>query len=231
MGDIHFSQGDGEISFCGAIEMSGFLVLKTDIIRGGMKKYLTPMGPTPLHVNPIFEVSPIDGSRWFSEWLVFEGLSIDENGTQHFLDASIAFKRAVLNAIDYLAKFGYSMLLSLLYYGLKNLAFPLPCILFCFFSTPVNPLSLHPSPSHTHHIYILTLRYDTKSNPPIDSPNNLNSPSCCSCCIMVLPPHLPSFLHPFLSPSPSLPLSTPTPLPSSFSLIYIVVGFDVGNVT
>jgi formamidase len=28
MGDIHFSQGDGEVSFCGAIEMSGYLLLK-----------------------------------------------------------------------------------------------------------------------------------------------------------------------------------------------------------
>ena len=27
-GDMHFSQGDGEVSFCGAIEMSGFLDLK-----------------------------------------------------------------------------------------------------------------------------------------------------------------------------------------------------------
>ena len=27
-GDMHFSQGDGEVSFCGAIEMSGFLELK-----------------------------------------------------------------------------------------------------------------------------------------------------------------------------------------------------------
>lgn len=27
-GDMHFSQGDGEVAFCGAIEMSGFLELK-----------------------------------------------------------------------------------------------------------------------------------------------------------------------------------------------------------
>jgi formamidase len=27
-GDMHFSQGDGEVSLCGAIEMSGFLELK-----------------------------------------------------------------------------------------------------------------------------------------------------------------------------------------------------------
>ncbi|KAJ9527718.1 hypothetical protein QJQ45_000301 [Haematococcus lacustris] len=139
MGDIHFSQGDGEepvnnrlggahlplvasavgtsrggtesglvmrvvlqVSFCGAIEMNGFIDIKCDIIRGGMAKYLTPMGPTPLHVNPIFEIGPLEPH--YSEWLVFEGISVDEQGKQHFLDASIAFKRAVLNCIDYLHK-------------------------------------------------------------------------------------------------------------------------------
>lgn len=106
MGDMHFSQGDGEVSFCGAIEMSGFLELKCGIIRGGMDKYLTPMGPTKLHVNPIFEIGPLEPR--FSEWLVFEGISVDEKGQQHYLDASVAYKRAVLNAIDYLSKFGYT---------------------------------------------------------------------------------------------------------------------------
>ena len=75
-------------------------------MRGGMEKYLTPMGPTKLHVNPIFEISPLEPR--FSEWLVFEGLSIDEHGRQHFLDASVAYKRAVLNCIHYLSKFGYT---------------------------------------------------------------------------------------------------------------------------
>ncbi|GAB2279562.1 hypothetical protein Dimus_014205 [Dionaea muscipula] len=105
-GDMHFSQGDGEVAFCGAIEMSGFLDLKCDIIRGGMKEYLTPIGPTALHVNPIFEIGPMEPR--FTEWLVFEGISVDERGRQHYLDASVAYKRAVLNAIDYLSKFGYS---------------------------------------------------------------------------------------------------------------------------
>ncbi|TQE07223.1 hypothetical protein C1H46_007133 [Malus baccata] len=118
------SQGDGEISLSGAIEMSGFLELKykfhisslnvtiskpgalCEIIRGGMKEYLTPMGPTPLHVNPIFETGLIEPR--FSEWLVFEGISVDESGKQHYPDATVAYKRAVLNAIDYLSKFGYS---------------------------------------------------------------------------------------------------------------------------
>ena len=37
IGDMHFSQGDGEVSFCGAIEMSGFLDLRCTVIKGGMK--------------------------------------------------------------------------------------------------------------------------------------------------------------------------------------------------
>ena len=28
-------------------------------MRGGMEQYMTPMGPTKLHVNPIFEISPL----------------------------------------------------------------------------------------------------------------------------------------------------------------------------
>jgi formamidase len=106
VGDMHFSQGDGEVSFCGAIEMSGFLELRCEIIRGGMEKYLTPMGPSKLNVNPIFETGPL--TPQFTEFLVFEGISVDEYGKQHYLDASVAYKRAVLNAIDYLSKFGYT---------------------------------------------------------------------------------------------------------------------------
>lgn len=79
---------------------------RCEILRGGMEQYLTPMGPTKLHVNPIFEIGPLEPR--FSEWLVFEGLSVDETGKQHYLDATVAFKRAVLNCIDYLSKFGYT---------------------------------------------------------------------------------------------------------------------------
>jgi len=43
-----------------------------------------------------------------TEWLVFEGISVDETGKQHYLDATVAYKRAVLNAIKYLAKFGFT---------------------------------------------------------------------------------------------------------------------------
>ena len=62
VGDMHFSQGDGEVSFCGAIEMSGCIELRCSIISQGMSKYLSAVGPTPLHVNPIFEIGPIGTS-------------------------------------------------------------------------------------------------------------------------------------------------------------------------
>ena len=102
MGDMHFSQGDGEVSFCGAIEMAGYLDLKCTVIKGGMK-ILPAVGPSQLNVNPIFEIGPMEPR--FSE---FEGISVDEQGKQHYLDATIAYKMAVLKCIKYLAQFGFS---------------------------------------------------------------------------------------------------------------------------
>lgn len=99
MGDIHFSQGDGEISFCGAIEMSGYIDLHVDVIKGGVEKYGM--------VNPIFKPGPVEPR--YSEYLVFEGISVDEyTGKQYFMDVHIAYRRACLNAIEYLKKFGFT---------------------------------------------------------------------------------------------------------------------------
>ncbi len=99
MGDIHWSQGDGEITFCGAIEMAGWIDIGVGLIKGGMEKYGI--------INPIFKPSPIEPR--FSEYLVFEGISVDEHtGDQHYLDATIAYRRACLNAVEYMKKFGYT---------------------------------------------------------------------------------------------------------------------------
>jgi formamidase len=98
MGDIHFSQGDGEITFCGAIEMAGYLDLRVKIIKGGIAKY----GIT----NPVFKSSPLEPN--YSSYMIFEGISVDEAGTQHYLDVHVAYRRACLNAIEYLKKFGYT---------------------------------------------------------------------------------------------------------------------------
>jgi formamidase len=98
-GDLHFSQGDGEITFCGAIEMGGFLDLHVDLIKGGMETY----GVTS---NPVFMPGRVEPR--YDEFLTFVGLSVTEEGEQRYLDSQLAYRRACLNAIEYLQKFGYT---------------------------------------------------------------------------------------------------------------------------
>lgn len=98
MGDLHFSQGDGEITFCGAIEMAGWLHLRVNLIKDGMKKYGI--------LNPIFKPSPM--APKYDDYLIFEGISVDEHGKQYYLDVHIAYRQACLNAIEYMTKFGFS---------------------------------------------------------------------------------------------------------------------------
>jgi formamidase len=99
MGDLHFSQGDGEITFCGAIEMGGFMDLHVDLIKGGMDTY-------GVSENAIF--MPGNVAPQFSQWLAFSGTSVTLGGEQHYLDSHLSYQRACLHAIDYLQKFGYS---------------------------------------------------------------------------------------------------------------------------
>lgn len=99
VGDLHFSQGDGEISFCGAIEMAGWIDLHVDVIKDGMARY----GVTD---NPIFEPGPVEPR--FSRYLVFEGISVDRDGTQRYLDAHVSYRNACLNAVRYLEGFGFT---------------------------------------------------------------------------------------------------------------------------
>ena len=45
----------------------------------------------------------------YSEFLTFIGVSVDETtGENYYLDATVAYRRACLNAVEYLKKFGYS---------------------------------------------------------------------------------------------------------------------------
>lgn len=100
VGDLHFSQGDGEISFCGAIEMAGIISIRFSLIKDGMRSRAVP--------HPVFlpgEVAPHYGP---SRYLTFEGFSVDEHGGQHYMDATVAYRQACLRAIQYLKQFGYS---------------------------------------------------------------------------------------------------------------------------
>jgi len=99
MGDLHFSQGDGEITFCGAIEMGGFIDLHVDVIKGGMVTY-------GVSENAVF--MPGNTDPQYSQWLAFSGTSVTLDGEQRYLDSHLSYQRACLHAIDYLTKFGYS---------------------------------------------------------------------------------------------------------------------------
>lgn len=100
VGDLHFSQGDGEMSFCGAIEMAGIITFSTSIIKGGVEKFALK--------QPIFLPSPVD--PMYSAKLIFEGISVDYHGDgkQYNMDATVAYKQAALNTIAYLEKIGYT---------------------------------------------------------------------------------------------------------------------------
>ncbi|MDO5663016.1 MAG: acetamidase/formamidase family protein [Brachybacterium sp.] len=98
-GDLHFSQGDGEITFCGAIEMGGFMDLHVDVIPGGMEKY----GVTE---NAIFMPGIVEPQH--SRWLAFSGTSVTLEGEQRYLDSQLSYQRACLHAIEYLTTFGWS---------------------------------------------------------------------------------------------------------------------------
>jgi len=91
IGDLHFAQGDGEITFCGAIEMPGFIDLHFDVIKGGMNTYPSTM--------PFFKPGRVGPN--YSEFLTFEGISV-ENGRNYYMNATVAYRQACLNAINFL---------------------------------------------------------------------------------------------------------------------------------
>lgn len=100
VGDLHFSQGDGEISFCGAIEMAGVITLKFSIMKGGIKQLDMK--------SPIYIPGPVEPQFGPGRYIYFEGFSVDEHGKQHYLDTTIAYRQTCLRVIEYLRRYGYS---------------------------------------------------------------------------------------------------------------------------
>jgi formamidase len=79
--------------------MPGWIHMRvSSVIKDGIRKYGIR--------NPIFKPSPITPT--YKDYLIFEGISVDEHGKQHYLDVHVAYQQACLNAIEYLKKFGYS---------------------------------------------------------------------------------------------------------------------------
>jgi formamidase len=80
--------------------MGGYIDLHVDLIKGGMETY----GVT---TNPIFMPGNVEPR--YSEFLTFVGFSVDpRDGTQHYLDTTLAYQNACLNAIEYFSKFGWT---------------------------------------------------------------------------------------------------------------------------
>ncbi|KAI1275037.1 formamidase [Xylaria sp. FL0933] len=100
VGDLHFSQGDGEISFCGAIEMAGIITINFKVIKNGM----ADLGLK----SPIYIPGPVEPQFGAGRHIYFEGFSVDEHGKQHYMDVTVAYRQTSLRCIEYLRRFGYS---------------------------------------------------------------------------------------------------------------------------
>jgi len=100
VGDLHFSQGDGEISFCGAIEMPGTITIKFSVMKKGMESLAMK--------SPIYVPGPVEPQFGPGRYIYFEGFSVDEHGKQHYMDATVAYRQTSLRCIEYLRRYGYS---------------------------------------------------------------------------------------------------------------------------
>jgi formamidase len=98
IGDLHFAQGDGEITFCGAIEFPGAIDLGFELIKGGVEKYA--LNRANRWGQPIFK--PGFATPRYSEWLTFEGISVEDD-RNYYMNATVAYRRACMHAIEYLS--------------------------------------------------------------------------------------------------------------------------------
>ncbi|OQO11668.1 putative formamidase [Cryoendolithus antarcticus] len=102
VGDLHFSQGDGEISFCGAIEMAGVITIKFSVMKGGVAH----LGMK----SPIYIPGPVEPQFGPGRYIYFEGFSVDEHGKQYYLDTTVAYRQTCFRVIEYLKRYGKFML-------------------------------------------------------------------------------------------------------------------------
>ncbi|OLN87715.1 putative formamidase [Colletotrichum chlorophyti] len=92
--------GDGEISFCGAIEMAGVITINFKVVKNGV----ADLGLK----SPIYIPGPVEPHFGPGRHIYFEGFSVDEHGKQHYLDVNVAYRQTCLRVIEYLRRFGYS---------------------------------------------------------------------------------------------------------------------------
>jgi formamidase len=79
--------------------MAGIITLKFTVIKNGMAKMAMK--------SAIFQPGPVEPQFGPGRYLTFEGFSVDENGKQHYLDATVAYRQTCLRVIEYLRRYGY----------------------------------------------------------------------------------------------------------------------------
>ncbi|KAF5855626.1 hypothetical protein ETB97_008861 [Aspergillus alliaceus] len=143
IGDLHFSQGDGEPT-C-AIEMAGIATLRCSVLRNGMQT---------LGIDGPMLMPGLAGAR-YQQQLVFHGLSLDQDGlVQRKNDSTAAYIQAARRAIAWLGRFGYSLeqaitilaiapiearILATANIPTVNVSIGLPTGIFCSDITPAAP--------------------------------------------------------------------------------------------
>ena len=80
--------------------MAGVITIKFNVMKNGVAK----LGMK----SPIFHPGPVQPQFGPGRMLYFEGFSVDENGKQHYMDTTVAYRQTTLRCIEYLKRFGYS---------------------------------------------------------------------------------------------------------------------------
>jgi formamidase len=74
------------------------VTLKFTVIKGGMKKLSM--------ASPIYLPSVVDPK--YATQVTFQGISVDKDGKQYSMDATVAYKQAARAAIEYIHSLGYT---------------------------------------------------------------------------------------------------------------------------
>lgn len=78
--------------------MPGIITIKFTVMKGGMAELAMK--------SPIYIPGPCEPQFGPGRYIYFEGFSVDENGKQHYMDTSVAYRQTSLRAIEYLRRYG-----------------------------------------------------------------------------------------------------------------------------
>lgn len=56
--------------------------------------------------SPIYITGNVEPKFGPDRYIHFEGFSVDENGKQHYMDATVAYRQTCLRVIEYLKRYG-----------------------------------------------------------------------------------------------------------------------------